>query len=350
MNHYLSIKFKVLSLVAIILVIYVHSYTISRSNLTSSDFVVFIQNFISHGIARIAVPMFFLMSGYLFFLNHQKNSSNYSGLVSKKIKTVVLPYILCSIICLVTYFILQTMSFSKIFFSHDLVKNFNSFELVSLIFKRPIPYQLWFLKDLMVLFMLSGLIYTLLKSLKSILIIIFLTAWFFNLNYLLFSNQSIVFFTIGAYLSLFRQDWMINTPPLKLSFFIFIWIILITIKSILMHNRITYFLLIDILHKLGILFGVIVMWKYYDYLFRNKNPEEYKWYSLTSFTFFIFLFHEPTLTIIKKLLFRLIGNTDFSHVVVYFIAPILTFHAGSLGARKIKYHFPELYKIITGGR
>ena len=71
---------------------------------------------------------------------------------------------------------------------------------------------------------------------------------------------------------------------------------------------------------------------------------------VSSFTFFIFLFHEPTLTIIKKLLFRLIGNTDFSHVVVYFIAPILTFHAGSLGARKIKYHFPELYKIITGGR
>lgn len=338
-----------LSLVASIFVISIHSYTNPASSLNLGGFVVHLQNFISHGVARIAVPLFFSISGYLFFHNYHKKSIDYSELVSKKIRTLVIPYILCSLLSLAFYFILQTLSFTKAYFSHDLLPN-HLIDLVSVVFLHPIPYQLWFLKDLMVLFILSGIVYTLLKQAKVYFIFALMIAWFFNLDYILFSNQALLFFALGGYICLFEQDKLLSGSVGGSGFFILAWTMLIAAKTFIMHNRTSYSLTADILHKFSILAGLVALWSSYDDVFKDKDPTKYKWYSITAVTFFIFLFHEPTLTIFKKVLFSLFGQTAFSHLAVYFIAPALTFLATLFSAILIKRHFPKLYRVICGGR
>jgi hypothetical protein len=64
--------------------VYVHAYT-TQVALSSGQFGLdntgtalnFIRNFISQGLGRIAVPLFFLISGYLFFWNFSLTTESY---------------------------------------------------------------------------------------------------------------------------------------------------------------------------------------------------------------------------------------------------------------------------------
>lgn len=67
-------KLTVLSLFYIILVIFIHSYNIDTwfPSVNSHDWVYqityFVEHSISHGIGEVAVPGFYAISGFLFFV------------------------------------------------------------------------------------------------------------------------------------------------------------------------------------------------------------------------------------------------------------------------------------------
>ena len=72
----ISNKFKVLSVLAILLVVIIHSNNvipIENDNYTFATFNYNFQNLLTQGIARIAVPIFFIISGYYFFERINKN-------------------------------------------------------------------------------------------------------------------------------------------------------------------------------------------------------------------------------------------------------------------------------------
>ena len=67
MDKYISNKIKNISLFMTFFVVILHSNNLEKSNVVNLNSVV--QNFIGQGIVRVAVPIFFLISGYLFFYN-----------------------------------------------------------------------------------------------------------------------------------------------------------------------------------------------------------------------------------------------------------------------------------------
>ena len=70
MTQYLSEKIKVLSFIAIILVLYIHSgFHDYPHEILGMEFNHYLQDLISGQIGRCAVPLFFMISGYLFFYN-----------------------------------------------------------------------------------------------------------------------------------------------------------------------------------------------------------------------------------------------------------------------------------------
>ena len=72
----ISNKFKVLSVLAILLVVIIHSNNvipIENDNYTFATFKYNFQYLLTQGIARIAVPIFFIISGYYFFERINKN-------------------------------------------------------------------------------------------------------------------------------------------------------------------------------------------------------------------------------------------------------------------------------------
>lgn len=102
MNTYLSEKLKVISFIAMILVVLLHSYNLivrlkTGTVVLDRGYNFFIQEFISQGITRIAVPLFFAISGYLFFLNLSGTWSEFKEKYRKRIKTLLLPYLFWSL-------------------------------------------------------------------------------------------------------------------------------------------------------------------------------------------------------------------------------------------------------------
>src|ERR1041385_7924866 len=94
-NDYISRKLKVLSLGAIILVVFIHSYNedvkFSSGDLTGeqSHLVLFIENFFSKGIARIAAPFFFAFSGFLFYQHYDFSLSGVLDKLKKRFKSLL---------------------------------------------------------------------------------------------------------------------------------------------------------------------------------------------------------------------------------------------------------------------
>jgi len=104
---------------------------------------------------------------------------------------------------------------------------------------------------------------------------------------------------------------------------------------------------LDILNNLGILIGMLSVWFLYDQI----NPSRIARYSvLFSYSFFIFVFHEPLLTIFKKGMFFLLGKTNSSSLAIYIIAPLLSIGLSMLLRYILIRRVPRIYNFATGGR
>ena len=101
-------------------------------------------------------------------------------------------------------------------------------------------------------------------------------------------------------------------------------------------------------HCLGILLGIIVIWYSYDgvysYLNRIKRLQE-----ISTYSFFIYVTHEPLLTGIKKILLS-ISSSSSMILIIYFIAPLITIFICLIIGKFFRMRIPKIYRIILGGR
>lgn len=98
MNDYLSMKLKILSFISIVMVIFIHMYYVE-----GESYVVLrkIEQLIGQRICLIAVPLFYIISGYLFFLKTSKAIYSFQDKLKKRIKTLLVPYIIANILSLI---------------------------------------------------------------------------------------------------------------------------------------------------------------------------------------------------------------------------------------------------------
>lgn len=355
-DKYLSDKLRAISFILIILVVLCHSNNFlikfnSESVLLEQGFNTFIQNFISLGIAKIASPLFFIIAGYFFFLSIKKGSiPEFFSKYQKRVRTLVLPYLLWTTYGVLFYLTLQSIPLSKPFFTSDLIVDLSFAQILSKIFINPIPYQLWFIRDLIVLIIISPILYWLIKRLKFYIIFILFFAWLYNFNYVIFTSRALFFFSFGALLSI--QGIKIQNSKLnnQYVFFIFIWMILLLIKTTLNYNHFENGSLISLFHNLSILFGILSIWFLYDRIFEKIDISKTKIYLLFQFTFFLYAFHEPVLTIFTKTFYYIIGISELSSFIIYLIAPTFTIFVSILIGYFTKRYIPKYYYLMTGGR
>lgn len=356
MNKYLSDKLKVISFFLMIMVVFLHSYNLiirmdDNTTLIINGYNSFIQYFVSNGLTRIAVPLFFIISGYLFFLNIKYGFiSEFLVKYKKRIYTLVLPYLFWSIFGVLFYLFLQTIPISKPFFTKELIKNYSFTDLLYAVFCKPISYQLWFVRDLIVLVFLSPIIFWSLKKFTYFTLLLFLITWLIGFDYILFSNTALFFYTIGLFFSQKR----INLKKLKLKklYYVFtiVWIKLILCKTVLTYIGFENNWMLIILEKTSIFFGILGIWFSYDKLFENKDVSNLKIYPISQYSFFLYAFHEPILTVFKKVLYFILGTTELTSFIIYLSAPIFTIFLVVLCGFYLKTVSPRFYSLITGGR
>tara|TARA_R110002072_G_scaffold218265_1_gene375974 strand:+ start:1508 stop:2569 length:1062 start_codon:yes stop_codon:yes gene_type:complete len=343
----LSKCFQLASIVATVLVISIHYQ--SKYYIQGHDnWNYLIQEFLTNGIARVAVPFFALSSGFFFFLKYTGLIS-YKGNLRKRAISILIPYIICSLFMFVAqYFYLTVLK--------DLSYPLDFWSFVHKILIVPVSVQLWFLRDLMFLFLISPLLFLLIKYCATLGLIIISVLWFSEIQFMptlggkyLISIETLFFFYSGGFL-VTKIEWIdfalkqvtksANISVIVLLFFLVFLRIFIDPTFMLGYAAYDYGIASLLIYKLYIVAGVVA-------LLSMSYGRDFKGLSyMASFTFFMFLYHLlPLSYVVTKLGHFLLPDA----YVFYFnfpVAVILTFFAAYILSKL----FPKLYSVLSGGR
>ena len=165
---------------------------------------------------------------------------------------------------------------------------------------------------------------------------------------MLVANEALLFFVMGAYLAIVKPE----LPQMQVSrtrslLFLTFWFCLILAKMALLYFNYPPSIWMTILHKLGIVVGIVALWSSYDSFIHLQRANILKW---APFSFFIYAFHEPVLIIFKPALFTLLGKGEVNSLLVYILAPSISILLGIFVAVTLRKLSPAFYGLITGGR
>lgn len=356
MNRTDSDIIKIIRYPLIIFVVFIHSMyggivinginIVEKYDLPIYDF---LQTLITHKIAELAVPTFFFISGYLFFKNINTFSfSIYKNKLKNRISTLLTPYIIWNLLYILFYWIAQTF-FPKMMSGNALlIKDYSVIDFIKAFWCGqtgfPINFPLWYIRDLMIINILSPIIYLLLKYLKTIYIIIIGIIWIFY-SYVSIpgiGTTSVYFFSLGAFLAFRKHE--IHSLPIKLfPVSILLYTILISIQFIFKDFEYNY-----IIHNIDIMIGGFSLWGGIGILIEKKilNAE----FNSNS-TFFIYAYHAIPLIILCKLLIKMFEpSSDLVLSLIYIISPIIIVLVGNVLYKEIKRFSPLLINLICGNR
>lgn len=343
MTNYLSNKLRVISFMLICMVVLLHAQIIQ---LSPDGISVFIQELITGKITKIAVSSFYAISGFLFAysIDEDKKIEVFRNKIKKRVKTLLVPYFIWSTVCTLFLCIAQLLmpsifGTSKLIMEYDFNDYINEF-----IINPTIAYQLWFLRDLFIVSILSPVLYILLKYLRGcfIIFLFLLNLIFWKIGFL--SIVSVTFFSTGMYLAMFRKNWPEYIVSNRLWWFIpLFWISLNLFLVYVEYDSLILFFINKIL-------GIISIWVAYDLLY-EKYIERWLTVDVFSFTFLIFILHEPTLTLLKKLYIKGIGvDSIITSLFFYFFSPLALISGIIFVGRFFKTRRPNTYNLLTGSR
>jgi surface polysaccharide O-acyltransferase-like enzyme len=282
----------------------------------------------------------------LFFNNFSIKS--YKQKVSKRFYTLFVPYVFWSFLTVLIYFILQSIPGVQHFFKNTFIANYTIFELFNITWINPRNFPLWFLRDLMLLVILSPIIFYFIKNHTKLYFIVIVFLWFAitqsPVEFSYYKTEPILFFSLGAYISLLNNSILsIKLNDRKLLLLFIIYFILLFSKTIIITLYDINYLF---LHKFSILIGIVLFWFLLDTnLTKNKLL-----LFLSKFTFLYYVFHEPGLKILKKSFYSILGKTPLSSIILYVLLPIFIISLLTILGIIMKKYIPKTTKIITGNR
>lgn len=190
-----------------VMVVAIHCYFFNLQNINMSPgklgwVVEWVINICSIVLTDCAVPMFFVISGYLFFLRQDGEFAwaQYKVKMLKKCKTLLLPFFIWNILGALSYpgrFIDATLA--------EKLLGFWSQRMEWGSWAGPWDGPLWFLRDLFVVMLFSPVIYKIIKKIGIWFIILMAIPLTFMDNTALcpgLSGTALFWFSLGSFLSI----------------------------------------------------------------------------------------------------------------------------------------------------
>lgn len=351
-----SLRLNLLRFPLIVGVVFIHAYSttvglaggeigVSQPNF----FADFVRNFISQGIARVAVPLFFLMSGYLFFAGFEWSKKNYVAKLKSRIKTLLIPFLFWNIATLLVIALAQVIPATKIFFSgnNQLITTSSVFDYFNAIIgftRYPVAYQFWFIRDLIILVLLTPLINVVIRFVPLPFLSLILFYWLMGgWPASAPSSEALLFFSAGAYLGSAKKSLFCFDKFGLVVVGLYLTVVVVDTISI---NQ----LFNPYLHKFGVVLGV------FGALFSTKlvaqnDKLKLLFVRLSGVSFFVYAVHEPLLTIVRKIFYKiLLPESSFTILFLYFLVPTITITFAVATYRGLARVAPRFISIVTGGR
>ena len=321
-------RLNILRFPLILAVIFIHNYstdvvfldgTVGQVEISAVSN--FTRNIISQGIARTAVPIFFLMSGYFFFLSFEWSWDKYFDKLKSRVWTLLIPFLTWNIATFLVLALAQTLPLTQEYFSGKSarISNFLFFDYLKAIFgidRMPIAYQFWFIRDLIVLVILAPIIYFFIDRFSTLLVAVLGIFWLSGFWPLATpSSEAALFFSTGAFVS--RKDKSILAFDRWSTPIFILYSISLVADTLLLEMPLSPYL-----HRASITLGVLTILCLSKIIFHNVKLKE-SLLALAGASFFVFAAHEPLLTITKKIVFKVIQpSSSFLVLILYFLIPI----------------------------
>lgn len=176
-----------------------------------------VRHLFHQGICRIAVPFFFIVSGYLL-AQHCNETNWWKAALAKRLRTIVLPFFIWSLL----YAIYASL---RILLANILEGNPLTTELPitgrDLLWilgllpdKHPFLTPLWFLQGLFIFVVIAPVLVRMIqkgKTIRTLVLLILALVFFFNPLYaqnkiLLFTFTHVIWFAVGLHLAVYPID------------------------------------------------------------------------------------------------------------------------------------------------
>ena len=295
-------------------------------------------------ITPIAVVLFFIISGFLFFRNF--DISRYFNKLKSRMRSLLIPYLFWNTVW--TLFLIVT--------SYTFISNFfigrEKFELsVANIFKSIFLYAgnnvFWFVFDLIIFVIVSPLIYCILKNkylgLICIIASIVLLQFGIKLPEIFCRADSIVYFMIGSYYGLHgKKIFMLRTTTLAQILYGIIFAICVFINYLIKSEIIT---LLPALQVVFLFVFAISFWRFSDIFVAHIKNRPF-----LSRSFMVYAMHENVAAVISKLLYIILPKSNIFCIPNSVLTIVITLVAINYFCVLVNKISPKFYKVISGGR
>lgn len=273
--------------------------------------------------------MFFVMSGYLFYVNYEP-----SKLVAKlrsRIFSILIPYLIWNEIGFLYYHVISLV---------PMVRNSLNASLEPLTLQSIVSEAIfgghnitWFLQDLMLFTVVTPLLYRLLRHKMSVVLLAIVYApgpWNSHVYYWFY-------YLVGVYIAIHLKDRVQNKTFThgQMAVAGAILAICAAINICFQSSRPL---------RILILISIVCMWIVMDIARNEKDPV---WWARLSF--YIYLSHRMILESVEKVFLIVFGVSNWAAVLDFVVAPILTMIILLIGAC-ILQRMPRMWHVLNGGR
>lgn len=324
---------------------------------------------VSHVLTHVAVPTFFLISGFLFFRNIENwDWKKYITKLKSRWHSLMLPFLVW--ILMVFAFtaiqdVINGMTLSNVWTTKSkdfwhIFFDYYTWDTQFIDFfgevkhnVAPIISPLWFLRDLIILVVFSPVVYFLVRWLRGVLLLPILAAFIFGVWFCVFpTSTSCLFFSLGAYLALNKINIVVVVKKFRaliLPVAIGLWIAASAYDG--RHTSIGAYLF-----TFYILFGVPTMFLLASLLVERFGVRPNK--TLVSGCFFIYASHlaffpvvRTPLSIVNGRLHSLIpGNSSLEGLVCFICAPLLTAMLCLVMLGLLRKICPRIANVLAGNK
>jgi surface polysaccharide O-acyltransferase-like enzyme len=366
-------RLKLLRFPPIIGVIYIHAYsttiqyagrTIGTDDLNTLT--EFIRNLISQGLARLAVPLFFLISGYLFFANFKWSQQTYGKKVRSRIRTLLIPFLFWNLLGLTVAALFQAFPSVNIvpYFTveNTPIAQFTALDYFNAILGLqwyPVAYHFWFIRDLMLLVLMAPVLAVILRFAALPFFIVMYICWvcsiwplyepkvlgwvFGVVPVLLPATMGLFFFSAGAFCSLKGRSLvdLDKYGPVALIAYV----------PIVLADAIWYTAWFNVyLHRTGLIVGIVAALYTTRLMLRHERLRDWI-ITLGEASFFVYAAHEPLLKIIRTLAFKSIPlDGPYTMLLLYLAIPVVVVAILVFCHQMLTVLCPRGLSLVTGGR
>lgn len=340
-----SNRITLLRVTLIIFVIFSHN---NSTVINNTEVSYCIKTLISGVVGRVAVPLFFFLSGYLLFLKE----TPYIVVLKKKAKTLLVPYLLWNTIVLGMFFIGQNEPLiSRVFNDENKqIANYTLYQWLDAYLGLnyhgyPIAYQFWFIRDLMIFTILFPIGKWLVDHLPKITLAVMLVVWVLQWRVLVMDGEATLFFLLGYYVVKYDTNFE-KIDKLKFRYLFLAYIPILVVEMVLLLQDENFILF----HKIGIGIGCVI-WIKFSKCLTSQESWCAKTNALAGYSFFLYAFHEPFMTMLRKVWAAVIPmeGTVWQMIQYFGLVAIVVIISLAVGwcVNRVS---PKLYALLTGGR